>query len=193
VHTLGMFLSGAAYDEARALSSACRAWQRRFQYAFSEPPRYLDPEQIELLADLLYQPFRLGPRSQAVVTMARHLLAEAHACGMHGWQNGVETIRAFLKQVSRLFDDLTEIANRDLFYTVQPYLWECREELLALTHYLDWLATNPASDAPFPHHDRLPNTYRQGLAAALQQLLPRDSNGRYHHDPGLLSPAPGHT
>jgi hypothetical protein len=183
VHTLGLFLSGAAYNEADALESACCAWQRRFQYASSEPPRFLDQGQVELLADLLYQPFRLGPRSQAVVTMARYLLAEAHACGTHDWQNGVETIRAFLKQVSRLFDDLTEIANRDLFYTVQPYLWECREELQTLTHYLDWLATKPASEATFPHHDRLPNTYRRGFTAALQQLLPRDSNGRYHHEP----------
>lgn len=183
VHTLGLFLSGAAYDEAEALGSASRSWRARFEYASSHPPRFLDQDQVELLADLLYQPFRLGPQSQAVLTAARHLLADAHACGTSGWKRGLETIRDFLKRVSRLFDDLTEIGNRDLFYTMQPYLWECREELLTLVRYLDWLATRPASDIAFPHKEYLPNTYRQGFTAVLQQLLPGDSNGRYHHDP----------
>jgi len=182
VHTLGQFLNGVSYDETTALSATCRAWRPRFRYASSDQARLLDQDQIELLADLLYQPFQPGPQSRDIVATARRLLAEAQASEALNWKRGLATIRDFLKRVSKLFDDLTEIANRDLFYTFQPYLWECREELLTLTHYLDWLATKPAKDAHFPHHDRLPNTYRQGFTQALQQLLQRDPNGHYTHE-----------
>lgn len=183
VHTLGQFLSDASYDEARAAHAACSAWRPRFRHASSNPPRFLGEDQIELLSDLLHQPFRLGPQSQAIVDAARHLLATAQSSETAPWKAELELIRSFLKRVAKLFDDLTEIANRDLFYTFQPYLWECREELLTITHYLDWLATQPAGDAPFPHQGVLPNTYRQGFAVALQHLLPRGANGRYRHDP----------
>lgn len=181
IHTLGRFLSGAPYDEVAALHAACADWRMRFAYASSSPPRHLDQEQIELLADLLYQPFRLGPQSEAIVATARRLLGETPL--PPNWVKELETIRDFLKRVSKLFDDLTEIGNRDLFYTFQPYLWECREELLTIVHYLDWLAGKPAPGARFPHQDHLPNTYRQGFAVALQHLVPRDAAGHYRHAP----------
>ena len=183
VHTLGQFLSGAPYDEAKAARAACSAWRPRFSHASSQPPRFLSEDQVALLADLLHQPFRLGPQSQVIVTAARHLLANASSCDTASWKAELESLRAFLTRVAKLFDDLTEIGNRDLFYTFQPYLWECREELLTITHYLDWLATKPAQGASFPHQNHLPNTYRQGFAVALQHLLPRAANGRYSHDP----------
>lgn len=176
VHTLGRFLSDSGYDEADALKACCRDWRPRFIHASSE--RQLELDQVELLADLFYQPFRLGPQSAAIVAQARRLVRDP---GGAGFGEGVERIRHFLKRVSTLFDDLTEIGNRDLFYTFQPYLWECREELLTTVHYLDWLASGAAAGARFPHEDRLPNTYRQGLAVALQHLFPRDETGVYRH------------
>jgi hypothetical protein len=178
VHTLGRFLADPGYEEGQALNASCRDWRQRFVYASSN--RQLEIEQVELLADLLYQPFRLGPQSTAVVAETRRLLADPKTAG---WDESVERIRHFLKRVSKLFDDLTEISNRDLFYTFQPYLWECREELLTTIHYLDWLATGPQPGARFPHQDHLPNTYRQGFAVALQHLFPRDERGHYSHAP----------
>jgi hypothetical protein len=82
-----------------------------------------------------------------------------------------------------LFDRMTELENRDLFYTFQPHLWEVREELHTLVQYLDWLATGPAANASFPEANRLPNTYRRGFSADLQALLPRDPDGNLNHVP----------
>jgi protein O-GlcNAcase/histone acetyltransferase len=76
---------------------------------------------------------------------------------------------------------MTELENRDLFYTFQPHLWEVREELHTLTRYLEWLASGPTVNAVFPEVGRLPNTYRRGLAAELQALLPRDRDGNLNH------------
>jgi protein O-GlcNAcase/histone acetyltransferase len=97
------------------------------------------------------------------------------------WRDGQARIRAYHDRVVALFDRMTELENRDLFYTFQPHLWEVREELHTLMQYLDWLATGPAANAVFPEAGRLPNTYRQGLGADLQALLPRDRDGNLNH------------
>jgi protein O-GlcNAcase/histone acetyltransferase len=136
------------------------------------------------LIDLLYQPFKAGPQSTAIVAAARKLLNEARPeTRAPAWRDGQARVRAFHDRVVALFDRMTELENRELFYTFQPHLWEVREELHTLTQYLDWLATGPAANAVFPEADRLPNTYRQGLGAALQALLPRDRDGNLNHVP----------
>jgi protein O-GlcNAcase/histone acetyltransferase len=137
-----------------------------------------------LLVDLLYQPFRAGPQSTAIVEQARALLKVSRPdTGAPAWREGQAQVRAYHDRVAALFDRMTELENRDLFYTFQPHLWEVREELHTLTQYLDWLATGPAANAVFPEASRLPNTYRRGLSADLQALIPRDRDGNLNHVP----------
>jgi protein O-GlcNAcase/histone acetyltransferase len=182
VHTTGAFLTAADYDEAKAAEAAGAAWQARFRLAYSSGGETLRREEVALLVDLLYQPFKAGPQSTAIVATARALLAEAWpSINTRVWREGHARVRDYHDRVTALFDRMTELENRDLFYTFQPHLWEVREELHTLTQYLDWLATGPAASAVFPQANRLPNTYRQGLAAALQALLPRDRDGNLNH------------
>jgi protein O-GlcNAcase/histone acetyltransferase len=181
VHTTGAFLKAACYDEGAAADAAARAWQDRFRLAYSDDAT-LKLEEVALLIDLLYQPFRAGPQSTAIVATARALLTEAWPnTEVRAWREGQARIHAYHDRVVALFDRMTELENRDLFYTFQPHLWEVREELHTLTQYLDWLASGPDANAVFPETGRLPNTYRQGLAAALQALLPRDRDGNLSH------------
>jgi protein O-GlcNAcase/histone acetyltransferase len=182
VHTTGAFLKTGRYEESSASDAAARAWQDRFRLAYSADGETLKLEEVTLLIDLLYQPFRAGPQSSEIVATARTLLAEAWPnTGLRTWREGQARIRAYHDRVVALFDRMTELENRDLFYTFQPHLWEVREELHTLTQYLDWLASGPAANDVFPEVGRLPNTYRQGLAAELQALLPRDRDGHLHH------------
>jgi protein O-GlcNAcase/histone acetyltransferase len=181
VHTTGAFLRNARYEESSATAAAAHAWQDRFRLAYSDGET-LKPEEVALLIDLLYQPFRAGPQSTAILATARALLTEAWPnTEVHAWREGQARIQAYHDRVVSLFDRMTELENRDLFYTFQPHLWEVREELHTLTQYLDWLASGPDVNAVFPEAGRLPNTYRQGLAAALQALLPRDRDGNLNH------------
>jgi protein O-GlcNAcase/histone acetyltransferase len=181
VHTTGAFLATPGYDEGQATEAAGRAWRERFRLAYSSGET-LKPEEVALLIDLLYQPFRAGPQSAAIVKTARGLLTEAWPNpNTSAWRDGQARVRAYHDRVAALFDRMTELENRDLFYTFQPHLWEVREELHTLTQYLDWLASGPAANAVFPEASRLPNTYRQGLAAQLQALLPRDRDGNLNH------------
>jgi hypothetical protein len=182
VHTTGAFLKTNRYEERAAADAAARTWQDRFRLAYSADGETLTLEEVALLIDLLYQPFRAGPQSSEIVATARALLTEAWPnTTLRTWREGQARVRAFHDRVVALFDRMTELENRDLFYTFQPYLWEVREELHTLTQYLDWLASGPAANDVFPEVGRLPNTYRQGLAAKLQALLPRDRDGHLHH------------
>ena len=182
VMTTGAFLTAARYDETAATESACRAWRDRFRLAHAKAGETLTEGEVALLVDLLYQPFRYGPQSSAIVATARDLLQDARPdTKTPDWRDGQARIRRYHDRVISLFDRLTELENRDLFYTFQPHLWEVREELHTLTHYLGWLASGPAANAIFPEAKSLPNTYRRGFSADLQALLPRDRDGNLNH------------
>jgi protein O-GlcNAcase/histone acetyltransferase len=182
VHATGAFLTGSGYDAATATESAAHAWRDRFRLAYSATGETLDAPEVNLLIDLLYQPFRAGPQSTAIVAAARDLLNQSRPdTKAPAWREGQAQVRAYHDRVAALFDRMTELENRDLFYTFQPHLWEVREELHTLIRYLDWLATGPTAHDVFPEANRLPNTYRRGFSADLQALIPRDRNGNLNH------------
>ena len=86
-------------------------------------------------------------------------------------------------RIRKLFETMTELENRDLFYAFHQYLWEVREEVNHLVSYLEWRATQPPSGAHFPDRELIYNFYRRGFSVAVQELLPRDRNGRYPDAP----------
>lgn len=181
VRTTGLFANGSD-DEAANLAMALKAWQPRFRLAFRSDNDVLTVEDVRLLAELFYQPFRNGPDVEALLQSARRLLSvQRPDVRDPRWQEGHDGLVRLRDRIRELFHRLTELENRDLFYAFQPYLWEAREEVTHLVTYLDWLAGNPPPQAEFPHSDRIYNFYRQGFTVAVQELLPRDANGRYRH------------
>ena len=90
-------------------------------------------------------------------------------------------MRDLHSRVADLFERMTELANRDLFYAFHPYLWEAREELRHLATYMGWLDGAPPPGAAFPHRGRVYNFYRRGFTAALNDLVQRDRQGNFRH------------
>jgi hypothetical protein len=181
VHTTGAFTKGVDV-EASALVSALAAWRPRFRLAFSEPAETLKLDELKLLAELFYQPFRCGPDIEDLLRTARRMLAQPRPdVARPAWQDGHRAITALRDRIRLLFDRMTALANRDLFYAFHPYLWEAREEVTYLVAYLDWLAESPPAEAEFPDKERIHNFYRRGFTVAVQELLRRDGNGRYRH------------
>ncbi|MBN9308980.1 beta-N-acetylglucosaminidase domain-containing protein [Devosia sp.] len=181
VRTTGLFANGEG-DEGAAFATALEAWQPRFRLAFAEAGETLTREEIRLLGELFYQPFRCGPEVEEVLQTARRLLGEQRPdVRDHRWQAGHDALVEFRDRIRDLFSRMTELENRDLFYAFHPYLWEAREEITHLVTYLDWLAGDPPAGTEFPHRDRIYNFYRQGFTVAVQELLPRDASGRYRH------------
>lgn len=180
VHSTGAWARGG-YDEAAALEAAISAWQPRFRLAYTEPERHVGREQIRLLAELCYQPFASGPEIERLLAVARGLLAEHRPEITEAWRAGHAEIIGLRDDIRNLFEAMTELENRDLFYAFHPYMWEAREEVTHLCSYLDWLAESPAADAEFPDRQRIYNFYRRGFTVAVQEMLKRDGQGRYWH------------
>lgn len=181
VHSTGAFAAGSD-DEASAFALALKAWQPRFRLAFTGQTETLTVEEIRLLGELFYQPFRCGPQVESLLQSARRLMSERRPdVRNENWQDGHEALVQFRDRITALFNRMTELENRDLFYAFHPYLWEAREEMTHLVTYLDWLAGDPPRGADFPDKDRIYNFYRQGFTVAVQELLPRDGSGRYRH------------
>lgn len=179
VHTTGAFARGG-YDEASAFDAALRAWQPRFKLASSN--EHVPLEEVRLLTEIHHQPFRCGPEVEALLASARNLLHEKRPDPASTDFRGLcASIRTLRDRIRHLFEHLTELENRDLFYALNQYLWEAREEATHLASYLDWLAESPAPDAVFPDHERIYNFYRRGFTVAVQELMPRDDDGRYQH------------
>lgn len=179
VRATGLFAAGGEGEEG-AFAQALEAWQPRFKLAFTG--EFLELDEIRLLAELFYQPFRCGPQVEEVLATARRLLsAKRPNVRDADWQAGHDRVVEFRDRVRALFERMTELENRDLFYAFHPYLWEAREEVTHLVTYLDWLAGDPPAGAEFPHRERIYNFYRRGFGVAVQELLPRDAKGRYRH------------
>ena len=174
VATTGSFLRG----EDSALDSALAAWQPRFRLASRDEMVPLDA--LRLLVELHYQPFRCGPEVEALLALSRRLIdAPREDTTTPQWQEGLARMQGLRDRIRHLFETMTELENRDLFYAFHPYLWEAREEVNHLVSYLEWRATAPPSGTAFPDRERIYNFYRRGFTVAVQELLPRDRNGRY--------------
>lgn len=185
VRTTGMFLNRPDYDPATAREAAIRDWQPRFRYAFSAQPVELPLDEIRLLTELFDQPFALGPEITGILDRCRAALADPRPNTTDPrWMESLLEMRELKARIASLFTHMTEIADRDLFHTFHPYLWEAQEEIGHLVSYLDWLNDNPAADAEFDADNRIHNFYRRGFGVAIQEILKRDGRGRYAHDEG---------
>ncbi len=181
VHTTGAFARGG-YDEPVAYGAALDAWQERFKLAYAAPNDTLGLDEIRLLTELFHQPFRCGPGIELLLETARGLLQEPRPdTASVKWAAGYRAVVDLRDRIRALFDRMTELENRDLFYAFHPYLWEAREEVTHLCTYLDWLREAPPADAVFPDRDRIYNFYRRGFTVAVQELLPRGEDGVFRH------------
>lgn len=175
--TTGNFLNGDPID----LDSALADWRARFQLAFSGGAT-LSADLLRLLVDLFWQPFSQGPESASMLALAKGLLS-AHRPDPNdpAWREGLARLRDFASRITRLFDQMTAVENRELFHSFHRYLWEAREEIGHLIAYLGWLDGAPSPDETFPSEGRIHNFYRLGFGVGVQEILQRDPSGRYHH------------
>jgi len=171
--TLASFVADAAgYQPRTAYLKALEAWRQRFSFHGGGSPTV---GELELLGDLFYLPFDQGERAGELLRLAEELLSRPPA----NWGERYERLRGVAREVAELFERLTHLENRELLYTLYRYLWDVRNEVGLLTSYLAWLQTEPSATETFGPPQLVPNTYRGGLAAAIQRLLPVDESGEF--------------
>ena len=174
LQSLAHYIQSDSYNPAQATTRIIKNWLPRFKTYGQHP---ITPEELELLVAVLYLPFSVGEPAQVLLDTVRTLLNQDpetwdDAAFMH--------VRHSSEVLVGLFEKLTELENRDLLYALYGYVWEARHELMYVSQYLTWLKAGRPGGV-FAKPDALPNTYREGFVAALEQLLPLDS-GRMQHE-----------
>jgi hypothetical protein len=142
-------------------------------FATCGPPISL--EDLVLFGDCYYLPHEEGPEAEALYQGARDSLADnPAACG--GQNSAFHTRAARLREFCIRASELKE---RRLFYALSRRIWDLREELDLLEHYVEFKSGKEHPEVPFRSDFHLPGTYRGGMVARLQRLLVQQPDGTF--------------
>jgi beta-N-acetylglucosaminidase len=166
--TLAMYSQDEKYEPRAAYSQTLKEWLPRFKIHGKEA---ITLEELELLGDLFYLPFEHGERAKKILEASKKSLsARVFAKGE------LDKLATTAQVIGKLFEKLTELANRDLLYSLYNYVWEIRHELDYLIAYLRWVQAGKP-DGRFGKPDKIANTFRAGVSAEIERLLPMDETG----------------
>ena len=171
VRTLANFLSEPdAYVPRAAYLSALDEWLPQY----STIGDAIRADDLRLLADCYYLPFEEGPEGKRLYDLAHSVISSSSS------DRGME-YNDFIKQydsILRIFEGLTELKNRQLFYAWSRRVWELREELELLKSFAE--GNKSEGDLLGVRSEtHLPNTYRGGTVARLQRQLLMDDSGYF--------------
>ena len=174
LHTLGSYVgAGDDWSPALALKQACADWLPAFAGRGAHP---ITPEDVELLVGLFYLPQESGPRVEQWIEDFRFLVSHSP----EKWGGRLERFDQTCDAVAALFVKITELADRELCFTLYRLMWEAQWELTPMRGYINWLRTNPPAGARYcPRADHRPHIYRDGVVARLQRLLPMGDDGSF--------------
>lgn len=172
LRTLSLYAKQKNYQTRKAYQQALKEWLPRFKTHGKEP---ISLKELEFLCDLLYTPFEQGQRGKRILKDAAFCLSHAP----EKWKTEPKRLKKDAEDISRLFEKLTELDNRDLLYSLYSYVWEVRHELLYLVRYLEYLQTG--KKGKFGKPTQLPNTFRTGIVATLEKMLLLDKHDLMYH------------
>jgi protein O-GlcNAcase / histone acetyltransferase len=151
------------WDPRGAYLAAMQAWLPSFA-TIGEP---VAVEDLILFGDCYYLPHEEGPGAAALYERARSLLARSPA----DWGGDAAIVRSEAARLRNFCGRMTELRHRPLFHALSRRVWELREELDRFDRHLDWKLAAGAVKASVNSGSHLPDPYRGGMVARLQQLL----------------------
>lgn len=165
---------GVGYQPQETFQSGLQLWKSAFTGVGAE---WTD-EELELFASLFYAPFQLG-------SLARQMIQDVSAL-VHQtpdeWGDLWERFQRWRELVQSISIKLTELHNRDLFYSFNRQWWEIREEFDLLTRFLKEKQQQRAEVSLPRSPEHLPGTYRGGAIRTLQGLLNMHPDGSFSAD-----------
>jgi protein O-GlcNAcase/histone acetyltransferase len=170
--TFAEWIARDNYSPVLAHARARETWRSDWRCVDADGAvEVLPADLLELLCDCLHLPFAHGPTAERWRNDLRAALA--------GDPAAVKRARAGGVALTRLFEYLTRLEDRELLHTVYRHVWELKEEAGLLLGHLDWLQSGPAPGNAFFSAEHRRGTYRGGLAADLQRLLPMRADGGF--------------
>lgn len=176
LETFAEWVARDDYEPGRAHAAARERWRPEWRCAGPEAGAApLPADLFALLCDCLHLPFAHGPLADA-------WRADVTAA-LQGDAAAATRARAGCARIATLFEHLTRLEDRELLHTVYRLAWELKEEAGLIAGYLEWRATRPAAGAAFHSAEHRPRTYRGGLVADLQRMLPMRPDGGFTPQP----------
>jgi protein O-GlcNAcase/histone acetyltransferase len=173
LRTLAHYLRGEAeYNPREAFLTAVAEWNESFQTVAAE----ISLDDVILLADCYYLPYAEGPEAEKLQTVVAHLIDRP----VDSWGDFHEEFLLLHRRVQRLFDGLTELTNRELFYAWSRRVWEFKEELDLIQDFLARKKAGADEVSGIGSETHLPGTYRAGMVARLQRRLSMDEGGLFY-------------
>lgn len=130
-------------------------------------------DDLLLLADCFYLPHAEGPAGKRLLELIDHLLAQP----VDAWGDAYDEFMTTNHRIQSLFDRLTELHDRELFYAWSRRGWELKEELQVLDAVLAHKKAGGDLALGFELATHLPGTYRGGLLAKIERYLEIDAQG----------------
>lgn len=171
LRTLGAYLASDDYQPRQAYLEAAELWSDRYT-TIADP---LSVDDLVLLADCHYLPHADGATANELAELLQRLLKPAGDDAEADWQR----FRDFQNRVSRIFEQLTQLRDRELFYAWSRRIWDLREELDLLGHFIAAARRGELVDDGFVSPSHLVGTYRGGYVARLQGMLAMDDEGTF--------------
>ncbi len=169
--TLGMYLNEDDYDPRTAYLKAAAQWSPKFATADSQ----ISTDDIVLLADCHYLPFSDGDQALQLEACIVKLLQQP----VDQWGAARSEFEQYHDRVNHSFVKLSQILDRELFYSWSRRIWDLKEELDLISDFAAAKADGTLSDTGFQSETHLPSTCRGGFVAKLQRRLKMNDQGRF--------------
>jgi protein O-GlcNAcase/histone acetyltransferase len=176
IRTLATYLRAGEDWQARpAYLAALAEWLE--DYATVGMPVALGD--LRLLTDAHYLPHQEGPDARDLLELVTALVNSP----VSDWGTRHQEFLEINRRIQDLFDRLTELRDRKLFYAWSRRAWDLKEELQLVDEFLSAKLAGRVIDGGFCSETHLPDTYRGGFVARLQRVLDVDRQGRFRPSP----------
>lgn len=171
LRTLGDYLNEESYDPRTAYVAAAKDWSKHFTTITSQ----VSYDSVVLLADCHYLPFSDGDEARKLEACIAKLLDQP----AESWGGAWLEFESFHDRVDGLFEQLSQLNDRELFYAWSRRIWDLKEELDLISDFAKAKHNGELSDAGFASESHLPSTCRGGFVANLQRRLKMNDQGRF--------------
>jgi protein O-GlcNAcase/histone acetyltransferase len=159
------------YEPRKAFIKAVATWIDSYASVRNE----LKVEDLQFLADCYYLPFEEGDEAIRLQQLISKLL---DTCP-NEWGEDYDLLVDYQRRVYSIFEILTELNDRDLFYAWSRRVWELREEIGLLKDFLERKKEGGDESAGIALDHHLLHTCRGGITANLQRFTTIGETGRF--------------
>jgi protein O-GlcNAcase/histone acetyltransferase len=171
LRTLGDYLNEESYDPRTAYLAAAKDWSKHFTTITSQ----VSYDSVVLLADCHYLPFSDGDEARKLEVCIAKLLDQP----AESWGGALVNFESFHDRVDSLFEQLSQMNDRELFYAWSRRIWDLKEELDLISDFAKAKRNGELSDDGFASESHLPSIWRGGFVANLQRRLKMNDQGRF--------------